>query len=116
VNSWDGCRDGVDCNLCDNKLCTTCADFAESAVCTVCVENAEVVTDDCQCDSKTAHDTVNNTCRCVDECEECTQLDKFHCQVCASNNYKVPNTTFCLDYCPFNYQPNGSQCVGLDSR
>ena len=28
VNAWDGCVDEVDCNLCYNKLCTTCSDFS----------------------------------------------------------------------------------------
>ena len=118
VNAWDGCVDDWDCNVCNNRLCTRCEDFEANSVCTDCVTNGEIVSDDCECNSTSAHDTLNNICTCAPECEECTTLDKFHCSVCASGNYLVENTTFCLNYCPFNYEPHVSlpECVGLVSR
>jgi hypothetical protein len=66
-NNWSGCRDSVDCNLCDNKLCLTCTDFSNTADCSSCRENTKdpsTNNDVCECDDTHFLDTDDNICTC----------------------------------------------------
>ena len=112
INSWDGCRDDFDCNVCKNPLCLDCASFADVAVCPSCKSNTNIVNQDCECNSVTGYEDSTRTCTCSDECATCTVVNRYSCISCNTGYWAQPDASnLCLNFCPQGYIQDGSVCT-----
>jgi len=100
----DNCRYSDGCEHCDNRLCNTCETFLANAICMKCkafTKDFSIVDpDDCVCDDQHALDDEDWECTCATGCNTCNGLFVTQCLSCSTNYYLLPNTSFCLDYCP----------------
>jgi len=110
----------LNCGLCDYELTLTCETFERYTDLT-CKNNASIVIttngDECACDSNQQLIEPEFECGCTEECEACTQLDRYHCSICKSGWHKQIGADFCFDYCAVGYavDPNDSTvCTGSD--
>ena len=80
--------DGVNCRLCDNRLCTKCETFDNPGTCFECVTFGITESLDCVCDATHVKKEPDWTCTCAPECTGCTTLDKYHCSTCEVGGFK----------------------------
>ena len=111
LSSCASCRDGSDCNLCANSLCTDCSVYD---VCSACTQNAGIVGSVCVCNIRYYPMLTSPG---VSVCDSCNETCLTHCSgskpcQCDTVTFTTPvNVDYCCySACPTGYSLFNSEC------
>ena len=87
--------------MCADELCSICSDFI--AVCTKCVDNADVIGGTCDCNLGYNWNIATEECEffCPSPCDGCTRFAFGGCLACDTGYYE--HSGVCETYCPTGY-------------
>ena len=109
-----GCRREENCNVCDDNECAECDGFGEDD-CTECIDRAEEVDNDCQCEDNYTYSVDKHECTlaCDPACEVCDDATIYTCDECADGYFKQVDSRICINRCPTGTTESGKECVEI---